>query len=234
MTVTIHRRDCTIEGTHGIAAWWIDGAFEPLEAEERQHEGFRHRYRPIPPVQVQAPAGSRLVDREIGGRAVRRLAYHRDTWGIDAESVYWLARHEDKGFSMAGKRKADGPSLFGETDSGPGPYGFHHRDTEVTEKKEPVRSGGSPLCDSVSSVVKNPSVLPARDELARIAAQAVAEHKSDLVERLKAYEDRIRRAIAVLTDAIQLDDPNRMVTARAILEGALDWSPADSAQARSA
>ena len=214
------------------SARWIDYDWEPLPSEQRDHPPFRHDYIPLAPVEVIAPAGSRLVDREIGGRAVRRLAVYYDTWGVDAEIAYRLAIHQDKGFSMGAKKKPDGPTLFGETDQPPGSYGIHHRATEDTEKKEPVEPDRSDSpCVSVPSVVKNPVD---RSELARLAAQVVAEHQGELVGRLKAIEDAARRAIAVLTDAIQLDDPNRMVTARAILEGGLDWSPAETAQARSA
>lgn len=217
MIVTIHRREHILYGPlPGYCyARWIDYAFDPLPAADRPApRGFRVMQHALPPQSIEIPGQVRLFDRQIpDGRTVRRLAVHHDPAGIDAETAFRLAVLEQRRFTMSSRKKPEGPSLFGDDQADPDPG-----------------ASAYPRPSSPPAVPPPPPAPRAdrdRAELVAIARKVVDEHHAALVARVRSLETAVRRALEQL-------DADRWTTARAILECALDESPAETAQAKSA
>lgn len=232
--ITVYRRRVDLySGTYRAAAW-VDYSFDELFAGEPSSGGpggCRRVEAELPAVEIQPPPLSRLVERDVdrvvGNRRSRgpalRLAVPGQTdWGYDAEIAYRLAALGERGFTMA-RRRDDGPSLFGDQ-------------PEVTA--HPEASAYPRAATRPEPPPPPPPTRLERDrgELVAIARKVVDAHHAALVDRIAGLEDAIRRALEQHRAALEHDEPGRYATARAILESALDWSPAAtaSAQAKSA
>lgn len=137
MTITVHRREYAIFAGEYRCATWIDLDFAPVDGQtlpsEWLSEGddFLHQTVPLPPVEVECPIGSKLVERQTGRGPATRLAYHADPYGIDAAAVYYLAMLGERGFRVARKRQEDGQlGLFG-AEPGPAGVGAYGRPADI-------------------------------------------------------------------------------------------------------
>ncbi len=241
--IPVYRRRVDLYSGSYRAAAWADYSFDELFAGEPAGVGpggCRRAEAELPAVHVVPPPLSRLVERDVDriargrisrGPALRLSVPGQTDWGYDAEIAYRLATLGERGFAMA-KRRHDGPTLFGEPDNHP----------EATAYPRPaVRPAPPPEPDPDPAPDEDPAAGcfavsgraiddGDREALATIAKQVVDRHHRDLVERIKSLEDAIRRSLEQHRQALEHDEPGRYATARAILESALDWSPASHAK----
>lgn len=232
-TVTIHRREYSLwnEDESYRAAFWIEYAFEARTGWD-DHRMFRseaeylHRWDSLPPVEVSVPSGARLVERTpepVKGRKdlppETRLAWPSrpsdpgDEYGLCAHVIHYLASRRERGFAIvaAKKRRDEGPSLFGSaTEAEPAPplVGAYGAAKRGTAPDPPTFSG------SWTAFVPMPS-----DPMSAESAFSTSGAAIDQVEQLRTG---IARALDQLRRAIDGDEPARIVTARAILEGLIE------------
>jgi hypothetical protein len=229
--LTIHRREYALwtEDESYRCAVRVEYHFDPpppgwtLSRSRRSDADLIHVYTALPPAIVAAPPGARLVERTPsprpgGGRRPPELrcVWPRQSaelpgeeWGLDAEICYRLATSGEKGFSMGRRRQEDdGPTLFDGPEPAVGAYG-------------PARRGGG----GVETGPTGPRPDYAPDYVpAAFGASDVA------LDQVEALRGGIARALDQLRRAIDGDEPARVVTARAILEGLIE-APAGAGEA---
>ena len=101
MLLTIHRSECSLWLGESPCLRWHRTRFDPSPfASQITPNGFRKLRMASKPIGVSVPVGSRLVAYKGTERA--RLAVYFDQVGLDADSVWHLAKTGARGFSLEG------------------------------------------------------------------------------------------------------------------------------------
>lgn len=228
MIIPIYRREYAILRAGWCCARWIDYDFAPIEHQAREWTSdadYLHRSQPLAPVEVEVPAGAKIVerlttitDKLTGPRLVRVLCWYGDAWGLTAGAVYMRAMvGSDKEFRMAKRRKDDGPDLFG--------FGFEPAAAAVGAYGQPADiPDPGPVIPADREIIPAPAPEPAAEPL-RITPPWEDDgpvpfgRSGDAIDRADRLEAAIREALPWLID----DDGQtpRPLTARNILEAAL-------------
>ncbi len=218
--VTIYRSHRSLTSPDGrYAAPWTEYAFEPTAGEHRTASSGWTHWRGAPePIRVRVPIGG-------GPRAVRtadgrEIVVAGAGIGVGAESVLWRATHGVEGYQLieegseVGRRRDDGPTLFGAGDApDPGASAYPRAAAPRKELTGATQQVIGTIAEPLSS--NGPDPAAERERLRPIVAGLAAEVIAPVV-------DAVRRAVAQLDRAIGAGDLAGVVTARAILECAIE------------
>lgn len=229
--LTIHRSDVAILGRQDALARWSEWSFEPVPAEaSRSDSGYRRWRAESVPVAVRVPPGAVVFDMVCSdGRVLRSLRKGPACGGIGPQSVAYLAARGEGGFrpedDMGRKRRDDGPGLF---DGSGG----------VPTEDQAVIDGGSMALARIRNEIRREMAAEAYDPA---AAKFDAKFEADIAAatldgfhdaapprylgqdaRVDALESACRRAVEQLDRWLADPEAGGVMSARAILEGALE------------